>query len=66
MIASGGVTSREDGGRLGCRAVVITTGTFLNGLTHVGRDQRPEGRHGEPPSLALAESFEVLAWPWAG
>ena len=47
----------EDGTRLSCRAVVITTGTFLNGLIHVGRDQRPAGRHGEPPSRALAESI---------
>jgi tRNA uridine 5-carboxymethylaminomethyl modification enzyme len=47
----------EDGGRLDCRALIITTGTFLNGLVHVGRDQRPAGRHGEPPSRALAESI---------
>ena len=47
----------EDGARLECRALVITTGTFLNGLIHVGRDQRPAGRHGEPPSRALAESI---------
>jgi tRNA uridine 5-carboxymethylaminomethyl modification enzyme len=38
----------EDGVCLRCRALVITTGTFLNGLVHVGRDQRPAGRHGEP------------------
>jgi tRNA uridine 5-carboxymethylaminomethyl modification enzyme len=50
----------EDGGRLECRALVITTGTFSNGLIHVGRDQRPAGRHGEPPSLALAESIRGL------
>ena len=50
----------EDGGRLECQALVITTGTFLNGLIHVGRDQRPAGRHGEPPSLALAESIRGL------
>jgi tRNA uridine 5-carboxymethylaminomethyl modification enzyme len=50
----------EDGGRLQCAAIVITTGTFLNGLVHVGRDQRPAGRHGEPPSRALAESIRDL------
>ena len=50
----------EDGSCLSCRAVVITTGTFLNGLIHVGRDQRPAGRHGEPPSRALAESIRGL------
>jgi tRNA uridine 5-carboxymethylaminomethyl modification enzyme len=50
----------EDGGRLDCRALVLTTGTFLNGLIHVGRDQRPAGRHGEPPSRALADSIREL------
>jgi tRNA uridine 5-carboxymethylaminomethyl modification enzyme len=52
----------EDGGRLNCSALVITTGTFLNGLVHVGRDQRPSGRHGEPPSQALAESIRDLGF----
>ena len=52
----------EDGGRLECRALVITTGTFLNGLIHVGPDQRPAGRHGEPPSRALAESISDLGF----
>ncbi|MEZ5288587.1 MAG: tRNA uridine-5-carboxymethylaminomethyl(34) synthesis enzyme MnmG [Vicinamibacterales bacterium] len=47
----------EDGRELGCRALVITTGTFLNGLVHVGPDQRPAGRFGEPPSVELAESL---------
>ena len=35
----------------------MTTGTFLNGLIHVGAEQRPAGRHGEPPSRELAESI---------
>jgi tRNA uridine 5-carboxymethylaminomethyl modification enzyme len=35
----------------------MTTGTFLNGLIHVGDEQRPAGRHGEPPSRALADSI---------
>src|SRR5215471_14605143 len=52
----------EDGGWLPCQAVVVTTGTFLNGLTHVGRDQRPAGRFGEPPSTALAESIRALGF----
>ena len=38
----------EDGRRFECRALVITTGTFLNGLVHVGQDQRPAGRADEP------------------
>ena len=41
-----------------CGALVITTGTFLNGLVHVGREQRPSGRAGEPPSRELAESLK--------
>jgi tRNA uridine 5-carboxymethylaminomethyl modification enzyme len=52
----------EDGDRLECQALVITTGTFLNGLIHVGREQRPAGRHGEPPSHALAESIRDLGF----
>jgi tRNA uridine 5-carboxymethylaminomethyl modification enzyme len=48
----------EDGGRHACCALIVTTGTFLNGLVHVGREQRPAGRHGEPPSRSLAESLK--------
>ena len=41
----------EAGGEmLHARAVVVTTGTFLNGLVHVGRRRTPAGRAGEPPS----------------
>ena len=47
----------EDGDAYRCRAIVVTTGTFLNGLIHVGPEQRPAGRHGEPPSTHLAESL---------
>jgi tRNA uridine 5-carboxymethylaminomethyl modification enzyme len=49
--------SMEDGDVVACRALIVTTGTFLNGLIHVGDEQRPAGRHGEPPSHALAESI---------
>ena len=44
----------EDGHALGCRALVVTTGTFLNGLIHIGPEQCPAGRAGEPPSRELA------------
>ena len=50
----------EDGERHACDALVVTTGTFLNGLIHVGPEQRPAGRHGEPPSRSLAESLRVV------
>jgi len=49
----------EDGEIVKCRALIVTTGTFLNGLIHVGDEQRPAGRHGEPPSRELAESIRV-------
>jgi len=52
----------ETGERYGCDALVITTGTFLNGLIHVGPEQRPAGRHGEPPSQSLAESIRRLGF----
>ena len=54
----------EEGGRIGCRAVVVTTGTFLNGLIHVGPETRAAGRAGEPASRALAESLKALGFRW--
>lgn len=54
----------EDGDVFHCRALVITTGTFLNGLVHVGQEQRPAGRHGEPPSRHLAESLKSFGFSW--
>jgi tRNA uridine 5-carboxymethylaminomethyl modification enzyme len=50
----------EDGDAHSAAAVIVTTGTFLNGLIHVGPEQRPAGRHGEPPSRDLAESIRSL------
>jgi tRNA uridine 5-carboxymethylaminomethyl modification enzyme len=47
----------EDGDAFDCDALIVTTGTFLNGLIHVGAEQRPAGRHGEPPSAALSDSI---------
>src|SRR6188508_2918618 len=54
----------EDGGFLQCAAVIVTTGTFLNGLIHIGPEQRPAGRAGEPPSRELAESLKSLGFEW--
>ena len=54
----------EDGRELACSSVVVTSGTFLNGLVHVGPEQRPAGRAGEPPSIALAESIKALGFRW--
>jgi tRNA uridine 5-carboxymethylaminomethyl modification enzyme len=54
----------EDGDIYRCDAIVITTGTFLNGLVHVGTEQRPSGRAGEPPSRELAESLKSFGFSW--
>jgi tRNA uridine 5-carboxymethylaminomethyl modification enzyme len=52
----------EDGRRLGSRSLVITTGTFLNGLVHIGPDSHPAGRLGDAPACALATSLESLGF----
>jgi tRNA uridine 5-carboxymethylaminomethyl modification enzyme len=52
----------EDGREVACAALVVTTGTFLDGVVHVGREQRPAGRAGEPPSRALAESIKSFGF----
>ena len=54
----------EDGDAYGCRALVITTGTFLNGLIHIGPEQHAAGRADEPPSCALAESIKSYDFEW--
>jgi tRNA uridine 5-carboxymethylaminomethyl modification enzyme len=54
----------EDGDEYGCAALVITTGTFLNGLIHVGPEQRPAGRAGEPPSRELAASLKSFGFEY--
>jgi len=50
----------RDGRTVGAQAVVITTGTFLNGLIHCGEQTYPAGRSGEPPSQLLGESLKLL------
>jgi tRNA uridine 5-carboxymethylaminomethyl modification enzyme len=54
----------EDGDRIECAALVVTTGTFLNGLVHIGPEQHPSGRAGEPPSRDLAESLKSFGFEW--
>lgn len=54
----------EDGDRYACSALIVTTGTFLNGLIHIGPEQRPAGRADEPPSIELAESLKSLGFSW--
>jgi tRNA uridine 5-carboxymethylaminomethyl modification enzyme len=50
----------RDGRTVGAQAVIITTGTFLNGLIHCGEEQYPAGRSGEPPAVLLGEALKTL------
>jgi len=50
----------RDGRTVGAHAVIITTGTFLNGLIHCGEQQYPAGRSGEPAAVLLGESLKKL------
>ncbi len=50
----------RDGRTVGAQAVIITTGTFLNGLIHCGEQTYPAGRSGEPPSQLLGEALKLL------
>jgi tRNA uridine 5-carboxymethylaminomethyl modification enzyme len=50
--------------RFNCRALIVTTGTFLNGLIHIGPETHSAGRHGEPASRDLAESLKSLGLRW--
>ena len=52
-----------DGSRIACGAVVLTTGTFLGGVIHVGERQTPAGRVGEAPSIGLARRLRGLGLP---
>ena len=47
----------ESGKKISTQKVVITTGTFLNGLIHIGEKTIPAGRHGDKPSIGLAKSL---------
>ncbi|MCM3901675.1 MAG: tRNA uridine-5-carboxymethylaminomethyl(34) synthesis enzyme MnmG [Pyrinomonadaceae bacterium] len=53
----------QDGRRFGAPAVVIATGTFLNGVVHTGRQTYKAGRAGEPSSVELAEALKRLGFP---
>jgi tRNA uridine 5-carboxymethylaminomethyl modification enzyme len=52
----------RDGRTVEAGAVIITTGTFLNGLIHCGEQQYPAGRSGEPPSVLLGEALRRLGF----
>ena len=52
----------EDGDAVTCAALVVTTGTFLNGLIHIGDEQHAAGRAGEPPTQELARSLQAFGF----
>lgn len=63
LIMKGGVISGvvlADGREFACGAAVLTTGTFLNGLIHIGSRTIPAGRMGEDPSLGLSGTLTRL------
>ncbi|NBN65589.1 tRNA uridine-5-carboxymethylaminomethyl(34) synthesis enzyme MnmG [Pannonibacter tanglangensis] len=51
-----------DGREIACAAVVLTTGTFLRGLIHIGDRKIPAGRVGEGPALGLSASLEEIGF----
>jgi len=51
-----------DGRTIRTDAVIVTTGTFLNGLVHIGETQYPAGRSGEPASIPLGERLRALGF----
>jgi tRNA uridine 5-carboxymethylaminomethyl modification enzyme len=64
MIADGRVTGLRlrDGRAIGAAAVVLTTGTFLRGVIHIGEQQIAAGRVGEAPAVGLALTLERLGF----
>jgi tRNA uridine 5-carboxymethylaminomethyl modification enzyme len=52
-----------DGVRIACGTAVLTTGTFLRGMMHIGHESWPAGRIGEQPSVGLALSLARLGLP---
>jgi tRNA uridine 5-carboxymethylaminomethyl modification enzyme len=60
LVSDGRITGIRlaDGREFGCGAVVVTTGTFLRGLIHLGEKNWPAGRVGEAPAMGLSKSFE--------
>jgi tRNA uridine 5-carboxymethylaminomethyl modification enzyme len=64
LVSNGRVTGIRlgDGRETASGAVVITTGTFLRGLIHLGERNWPAGRVGEPPAMGLSASFERVGF----
>jgi tRNA uridine 5-carboxymethylaminomethyl modification enzyme len=64
LVEDGRVVGVElmDGRLIGTRALVVTTGTFLNGLIHIGEKRFSAGRSGELPSIKLADNLRALGF----
>ncbi|WP_428650633.1 tRNA uridine-5-carboxymethylaminomethyl(34) synthesis enzyme MnmG [Roseibium sp.] len=52
----------SDGRVIVCKAIVLTSGTFLRGLIHIGDRKIPAGRSGEAPALGLSDSLEEIGF----
>ncbi|MFY9244674.1 MAG: tRNA uridine-5-carboxymethylaminomethyl(34) synthesis enzyme MnmG, partial [Roseicyclus sp.] len=65
IVSKGQISGIElaDGAVVPCRAVVLTTGTFLNGVIHIGDQKTVGGRIGDKPSVRLAERLRALDLP---
>ena len=48
----------QSGKKISCSKIILTTGTFLNGLIHIGDEQTPAGRFDEKPSTGLSEQLK--------
>ena len=67
IIREGSVVSGielQDGRRVSAKAVILTTGTFLNGLIHIGEKQFTSGRSGEPASISLGNCIRDMGFEW--
>ncbi len=53
----------RDGSEIKARSVVLTTGTFLRGIVHIGDVSKPGGRMGDDPSIKLAERIDEFGLP---
>lgn len=64
-VVAGRVTALllKDGRRFTCGTIVLTTGTFLRGMIHIGEKQVPAGRIGEAPALGLSETLSRHSLP---
>jgi len=67
LSADGAVTGVElsDGRAIACAAIVLTTGTFLRGVIHLGERRTPAGRFGDRPSVELARSLDSAGFALA-